>query len=151
MIAVGNDGQWQRFCRVIGRDDLAADGRHAKVKGRLVGRDELVPAIAETLRARPTANWIERLEAEGIPCGPINNYRQVFADPQVPHRGLRVDIARSDGTSVPTVASPLRLMKTPPRYDLAPPLLGEHTDAVLKHLLHMDDTEIAALRAEKIV
>ena len=151
IIAVGNDTQWQRFCRVIGRDDLAADARYAKVRGRVIGRDALMPDIARTLRLRETRDWIERLEAEAVPCGPINNYEQVFTEPQVRHRGLRVDIARPDGSVVPTAASPLRLSETPPRYELPPPLLGEHTNAILRQILGKDDAKIADLRAKGIV
>jgi len=151
IIAVGNDVQWQRFCRAIGREDLAADARYAKVKGRVTGRNELIPEITRTMQTRDTEFWIERLEAENVPCGPINNYSQVFADPQVRHRKLHIDIPRAGAAPVPTVASPLRLRGTPPRYDLPPPLVGEHTEQVLKDVLGKSDEEIATLRRAGVI
>lgn len=151
VVAVGNDVQWQRFCKAIGRDDLAADQRFIKVKGRVTGRSELIPELSRTMLTQDTEFWIARLEAEDVPCGPINDYAQVFFDPQVRHRGLRVDIPRGGGASVSTAASPLRLAATPPRYDVPPPLLGEHTDLVLKQVLNKTDEEITALRGSRIV
>jgi crotonobetainyl-CoA:carnitine CoA-transferase CaiB-like acyl-CoA transferase len=151
VVAVGNDVQWQRFCKAIGRDDLAADQCFAKVKGRVTGRDELIPELCRTMLTQSTEFWIERLEAEDVPCGPINDYAQVFADPQVLHRKLRVDIPASGGASVSTAASPLRLTATPPRYDLAPPALGEHTDSVLTSLLGKTAEEIGAVRRDGII
>jgi crotonobetainyl-CoA:carnitine CoA-transferase CaiB-like acyl-CoA transferase len=151
VVAVGNDVQWQRFCKVIGRDDLAADQRFAKVKGRVTGRNELIPELCRTILTQNTEFWIERLEAEDVPCGPINDYAQVFADPQVLHRKLRIDIPAAGGASVSTAASPLRLTSTPPRYDLAPPALGEHTESVLTNLLGKTAEEIGALRRDGII
>lgn len=146
VVAVGNDTQWQRFCEATARPDLAADPRYAAVTGRVTGRQTLIPELSRTMLGRPTADWLDRLEAHDVPCGPINDYRAVFADPQVRHRGLRVDLPRADGGAAPTVASPLRLMDTPPVYGQAPPLLGEHTDWVLATLLGKSDEEIAMLR-----
>src|SRR5690606_17853803 len=105
VVAVGNDVQWQRYCAAIERPDLAADPRWAKVKGRIVGRDTLVPELARAMLTRRAADWIARLEAADVPCGRINNYQQVFQDPQVRHRGLRVDIPRPGGGTVGTIAS----------------------------------------------
>jgi crotonobetainyl-CoA:carnitine CoA-transferase CaiB-like acyl-CoA transferase len=151
VIAVGNDGQWQRFCKGIERNDLMSDRRYAKVKDRVTRRDELLPEIERTLRTHDTKFWLDRLEAEGVPCGPINDYAQVFEDPQVEHRQLRIDIPRPGVPPVPTVASPLRLSETPPSYHLPPPLLGEHTAEILKGVLDKSDADIAALRAANIV
>ena len=129
--------------------------RWTKVTGRIQGRDTLVPELARSMLARPAADWIERLEANGVPCGRINDYAQVFQDPQVLHRGLRVDIPRPghadvDG-QVSTIASPLRLSDTPPRYDLPPPRLGDSTDSVLGALLGYSAEQIAGLREQRIV
>jgi crotonobetainyl-CoA:carnitine CoA-transferase CaiB-like acyl-CoA transferase len=148
VVAVGNDTQWQRFCEAIARSDLAADPRYAAVTGRVTGRAELIPELVRTMLSRPSAEWLAQLEACGVPCGPINDYRAVFADPQVRHRALRVDLHRADGGLAPTVASPLRLAGTPPIYDQAPPLLGEHTDWVLATLLGKTAAEIEALRRD---
>ena len=151
VVAVGNDGQWQRFCKAVGRDDLGVDPRYLKVKGRVTGREQLIPEIAKTLLSRDSEYWIKCLEAVDVPCGPINDYEQVFKDPQVTHRGLRIDIRGTDGVVTPTVASPLRLTATPPKYDRAPPRLGEHTDHILKDVLGKSDREIADLRDRGIV
>lgn len=151
IVAAGNDGQWQGFCRGIGRTDLAADTRFATGPGRLVDRDELVPLLEAHMLTRDTAYWVDALEREGIPCGPINDYAQVLDDPQVRHRQLQVDLTRSDGGVCPTVKSPLRLSATPVRYDVAPPRLGEHTDAVLRDILGLSDERIRALRDKRVV
>lgn len=151
VVAVGNDTQWQQYCAAIERPDLGADPRWTKVTGRITGRQELVPELARTMLTRTRAEWLERLEARGVPCGPINNYRQVFEDPQVQHRKLRVDLQRPDGSTVSTIASPLRLQGTPPVYDRAPPTLGDSTEDVLGGLLGLSGEEIARLRANGIV
>ncbi|NVO12505.1 MAG: CoA transferase [Rhodoplanes sp.] len=151
VIAVGNDTQWQRCCEVLGRADLADDARYKTVTGRILGREALTAEIALTLRERTTADWIAALEARGVPCGPINDYAQVFQDPQVQHRGLRVDLSRGDGGHVATIASPLRLAGTPPQYDRAPPLLGEHTAEILRDLLGRSPADIDALRDAGVI
>ena len=135
---------------MIERHDLAAEERWRKVAGRITGREELVPELAKTMLTRTSADWIARLEAQDVPCGPINNYQQVFEDPQVRHRGLRVDVPRDSGT-VSTIASPLRLQGTPAVYEQAPPLLGEHTDEVLARVLNKSPQEISALHERGIV
>jgi crotonobetainyl-CoA:carnitine CoA-transferase CaiB-like acyl-CoA transferase len=150
VVAVGNDVQWQRYCAAIGRDDLASDERWRRVADRIIGREELIPELARTMLTRTSTDWIARLEASDVPCGPINNYRQVFEDPQVRHRGLRVDIPR-EGASVATIASPLRLQGTPPAYEQAPPFLGQHTDEVLEKVLGKTPSELLALRERGIV
>jgi crotonobetainyl-CoA:carnitine CoA-transferase CaiB-like acyl-CoA transferase len=151
VVAVGNDGQWQQYCAAIERPDLAADPRWAKVTGRITGRQQLVPELARTMLERGRDEWLQRLEARGVPCGPINNYQQVFEDPQVQHRKLRVDLPRPDGGTVSTIASPLRLQGTPPVYDRAPPTLGDSTDDVLANLLGLDAAAIARHRDCRII
>lgn len=151
VVAVGNDAQWQQYCAALERPDLAADPRWAKVTGRITGREVLVPELARTMLTRTRADWLARLEARGVPCGPINDYEQVFEDPQVRHRGLRVDLQRADGSTVATIASPLRLQGTPPVYDRAPPTLGDSTDAVLAELLGFTAGDIARHRASHII
>lgn len=151
VVAVGNDSQWQQYCTAIERSDLGADPRWNNVTGRITGRDELVPELARTMLTRTRAEWLERLESRGVPCGPINNYRQVFEDAQVQHRKLRVDLQRPDGSIVSTIASPLRLQGTPPVYDRAPPTLGDATEDVLGNLLGLSREEIAHHRANRII
>jgi crotonobetainyl-CoA:carnitine CoA-transferase CaiB-like acyl-CoA transferase len=97
VVAVGNDAQWQRFCAAVERADLAADPRYQSVTARTTRRVELIPELTRTMMSRPAAEWLERLEAAGVPCGPLNDYRGVFADPQVRHRGLQRELRRADG------------------------------------------------------
>ncbi|WP_082016793.1 CaiB/BaiF CoA transferase family protein [Cupriavidus sp. IDO] len=151
IVAAGNDGQWQAYCRGVERPDLAADERFATGPGRIVHRDTLVPVLEAHMRTRGTAHWVEALEKQGIPCGPINDYGQVLEDPQVRHRELQVDLVRSDGAVCPTVKSPLRLSATPVRYDAAPPRLGEHTERVLEEVLGLSGQRIAALREQGVI
>jgi crotonobetainyl-CoA:carnitine CoA-transferase CaiB-like acyl-CoA transferase len=148
IVAVGNDTQWQRYCEVMGRPDLADDERYKKVTGRITGREALTEELRHIMRTRPTSAWIEGLETKGVPCGPINDYAQVFKNPQVRHRGMRVDLPRGDGGTAATIASPLRLKGTPPDYRRAPPLLGEHTMQVLSDVLGKGDGEIERLCEE---
>ena len=151
IIAVGNDQQWQRCCTALGRPDLAADERFLRGPSRLANREALVAEVQASLRARSTAEWTAHLEELDVPCGPINNYQQVFENAQVRHRGQRFALPRSDGGTVQLVGSPMALAATPPRCELPPPRLGEHTDAILREMLGRDDAQIAALRAAKVV
>ena len=114
-------------------------------------RAELIPLLRQATVFRTTAEWVGLLEAAGVPCGPINDLAQVFADPQVQARGLRVELPNSLGSVTPQVASPLRLSQTPVDYRLAPPLLGEHSEAILQRLLGLDAGQIAALRTAGVV
>jgi len=151
ILAIGNDGQFERFCQVAGCAELAQEARFKTMSQRIVHRAELIPLIAEVMRTRTKREWIELLEAATVPCGPINNMKEVFEDPQVQHRKLRVDIPHPLGGVAPVVASPLRLSKTPVTYRLAPPTLGQHTEEVLKDLLGKSAAEVAKLKASGIV
>lgn len=151
VVAVGNDRQWQQCCKAMERDDLANDVRWQKASGRVTGRNVLVPELARTMLTRTGADWVERFDANGVPCGRINDYRQVFEDPQVRHRRLRVDLQRPDGGLVATIASPLQLKATPPVYERAPPRLGDATDEVLHDLLQCSEGDIAAYRRQGII
>ena len=151
ILAVGNDSQFASFCKVAGRPELAADSRYATMPDRITNRAALIPSLREIFRGRPSAQWLADLEAANVPCGPINDYRQVFEDPQVRHRGLKVDIPHPAGVPCPTVASPMRLSETPVEYSLPPPLLGQHTREVLGDLLGMRREELDQLAAMKII
>jgi crotonobetainyl-CoA:carnitine CoA-transferase CaiB-like acyl-CoA transferase len=151
ILAVGNDGQFRKFCEVAGIAGLADDQRFASNKARVAHRAELIPLLRQATVFKTTAQWIELLEAAGVPCGPINDLAQVFADPQVQARGLRLDLPNALGSSTPQVASPLRLSATPVAYRSAPPLLGQHTEALLQGLLGMSETQIAALREAGVI
>jgi len=151
ILAVGNDGQFERFCQAAGCPELAEEPRFRTMSQRIIHRAELIPIIQEIMRTRTKREWIELLEAANVPCGPINNMKEVFEDPQVRHRGLRVDMPHPAGVAAPVVASPLRLSKTPVEYRIPPPLLGQHTEEVLKGLLGKSDAEIARLRSAGVV
>ena len=151
VIAVGNDTQWQRFCEAINRPDLATDPKWEKVTGRITGRSELIPQLAKTMLEKGMNEWITALEQYDVPCGPINNYQQVFADPQVIHRGIKVDTPYDDGSIISTIASPLRLQSTPPEYKRPPPKLGDSNFEILNQLLGYSVESIEQLKKEKIV
>ena len=144
-LAVGNDRQFAAFCRIAGLPSLAADPRFGTNRARVANREALVAMIAEAVAKRPTAAWIAELEPASVPCGPINTIEQVFADEQVKARGLRIDLARPDGTAVPGVANPIRLSGTPVEYSRAAPALGADTDEMLAQLGLTSD-EIGSLR-----
>jgi formyl-CoA transferase len=157
LLAIGNDGQFARFCEATGQPQWAADPRFASNTLRVENRSVLIPAIETVTRTRTTAQWIALLEDKAVPCGPINSIGQAFADEQVMARSLVVNQAvalvdKEHGAiqSIATVASPLRLSDTPPALNRAPPALGEHTDEVLGEL-GLDAPGIAALRASGVV
>ncbi|WP_263147336.1 CaiB/BaiF CoA-transferase family protein [Pseudomonas sp. RIT-PI-AD] len=145
ILTVGNDGQFRKFCEVAGHPEWADDPRFATNKARVAHRDVLIPLIRQATVFKTTAEWVAALEIAGVPCGPINDLAQVFADPQVLARGLRVDMPHPLAGSVPQVASPIRLSETPVTYRHAPPLLGEHTREVLQDWLGLEEAQIAQL------
>ncbi|MDX1367586.1 CaiB/BaiF CoA-transferase family protein [Pseudomonas sp.] len=146
ILTVGNDGQFRKFCEVAGLPALAVDPRFSTNQARVAHRAELIPLIRQATVFKTTAEWLAALEQAGVPCGPINDLQQVFADPQVQARGLRVELPHPLAGSVPQVASPIRLSATPVQYRNAPPLLGEHTEQVLQQWLGLSLEQIAELR-----
>ena len=154
VLSVGNDPTFQRFCKAFGLEHLLADPRFATNAARVGNRATRDRhADAGDAAKHPTAWWIDRLEAQKIGCGPINTLKEVFADPQVQARGMVVEMAhaREGGGTVKTIANPVRLSETPADYRLAPPMLGEHTDAVLRDRLGLDAAAIAELRAKGVI
>jgi crotonobetainyl-CoA:carnitine CoA-transferase CaiB-like acyl-CoA transferase len=151
IIAVGNDSQFRKLCQVLGHPQWADDPRFASNQLRVAHRAELIPLLRQVTVFRRSAEWIGLLEQAGVPCGPINDLAQVFADPQVQARGLRLDLPNSLGSLTPQVASPLRLSGTPVEYRTAPPLLGEHTRAVLQRLLDLDESSLARLQEAGVI
>jgi crotonobetainyl-CoA:carnitine CoA-transferase CaiB-like acyl-CoA transferase len=136
ILAIGNDSQFASFCRVAGHPEWSADPRFATNNARVENRAVLVPMLRQATVNRTTTEWIDVLEAANVPCGPINNLEQVFADPHVVARGMRVELPHASGLTAPAVASPLRLSKTPVQYRHAAPTLGADTDEVLRRLQH---------------
>ncbi len=151
ILAVGNDSQFAKFCEVAGVPYWSGDPRFAKNVDRVRNRATLVPLVAQVMRARSQHDWLAALEAAGIPCGPINRLDQVFADPQLIARSLRFDLPHALAGRVPQVATPIRLDATPALAERSPPLLGEHTGAVLRDRLGMDDGAIAALVRKGVI
>ena len=157
LLAIGNDGQFARFCQAAGHPEWAADARYASNTLRVQHRSALISAMEAVTRTRSTADWIALLEDKAVPCGAINDIGQAFADAQVQARGLKLNQALApaiiDDTaieSIASVASPLRLSATPPVLHRAPPMLGEHTDEVLAGLGLAADV-VAGLRAQGVV
>ena len=151
IVTAGNDGQYRKFVEAGGRPELAHDPRFATNPLRVQHRDTLVPLLADMVAALPRDAWIARLEAAGVPCGPINGVDEVFGDAQVRARGLQVTLPHPEAGQVQLVRSPMRMSATPATSSLAPPLLGQHTDEVLRTLLGKGDEEIAALRSRNVV
>jgi crotonobetainyl-CoA:carnitine CoA-transferase CaiB-like acyl-CoA transferase len=147
ILAVGNDGQYAKFCEVAGIPELAADPRFTRNADRVRHRATLVPLLAEVMKQRAKADWLAALEAAKVPCGAINDLAEVFADPQVRERGMTVEVPHPLAGAVPLVASPMRLSRTPVQYRRAPPLLGEHTAEVLREF-GVDDEQCAALHRQ---
>ncbi len=157
LLAIGNDGQFARFCAAAGQAAWSRDERFATNTARVRNRPALLALMEPLMRTRTTAAWIALLEDKAVPCGPINTIAQAFDDPQVRARGLRVELPRwKDGDAgdgigtVAGVASPLRLSATPVTYRNAPPALGQHTEEVLREL-GLDGPAIAALRQARAI
>src|SRR5690606_10663734 len=144
ILAIGNDGQFQRFCAVAGLDGLANDERYRTNSARIINRNTLIPKIAEAIRQRTTADWVSLLESQAVPCGPIDTLDQVFADPQVQARGMRRVMEHEKAGPLPVTANPVRMASHDTTADKAPPMLGENTDEVLTRLLDLSPNDIAA-------
>jgi crotonobetainyl-CoA:carnitine CoA-transferase CaiB-like acyl-CoA transferase len=151
MLAVGNDAQFTRFCGAAGAPELAADARFRTNADRVAHRAQLVPQVAGLLGKRKTGEWLAALELAQVPCGPINDLEQVFAEPQVRHRGLRLDLPHPTAGTAPGVRNPVRFARTAIEYERAPPPLGIDTTAELKARLGIDDAVLADLAARGVI
>ncbi len=151
ILAVGNDGQFSRFCAVAGCPELADDERFRTNADRVCNRAELIRIIMEFLKLRTRAEWIAALEQAGVPCGPINTIADVFANPQVQSRGMRIDVQHSGAGEIPLVGSPMKFSRSPLDDRQPPPQLGEHNDEVLTGMLGLGNAEMAHLRAVGII
>ena len=151
IVATGNDGQYQKFVEAGGRPELANDPRFATNPLRVQNRELLVPLLAEMVERKKRDEWIALLEEKGVPCGPINDVGEVFANEQVLAREMAIDLPHPSAGQVKLVRNPIRMSATPATSGMAPPLLGQHTTEVLREVLGRSEEEIAALRERGIV
>lgn len=151
IIAVGNDGQYQAYCKAIDREPLASDPLYATGPNRSRNRQQLIPQLADAMLARTMEEWVPLLEAVNVPCGPIYNMKQVFEDPQVLHRGMQLSLEHGVGVEAPALANPIRLSDTPIRYGRSAPLLGEHNQEILRDRLGFTDAQLEALQAKHVI
>jgi len=151
IIAVGNDSQYAAFCKAIDRPALAQNPLYSTAAQRNRNRAELIPHVAQAMLARTMEEWVALLEACNVPCGPIHNMKQVFEDPQVTHREMKLSLPHSAGVQAPSVANPIRLSETPIRYKRSAPTLGEHNRAVLGDRLGLSDERLAELKAQGVI
>ncbi len=151
VLAVGNDGQWQRFCAAAERPDLASDERFLTNPGRVEHRSELVPRVAEVLCQRATTEWMERLSRAEVPHAPVQGYADLFAHPQAAARHLRVTVTDPAGRPVDLLGSPFHIDGQAPPVPTAPPGLGQHTAEVLREVLGLSDAEMRQLQERRVV
>ena len=152
IIAANNDRQFERLCEAARTPELLADPDFTSNELRVHNRERLIPLIEAATRTRPTARWMEALEAAGVPCAPVNTIDQVFADPQIEARGMEIGMPHPlAGEDVRLVGSPVELSRTPVSYRRAPPTLGQHTDEVLAEMLDLSESERDALRGEGVI
>ena len=151
VLTVGNDLQWRRFCTAIDREQLFADPRFRLATARIENREALSSILDPMFLSRPKGHWLALLDQADIPSGPVNELPDVFNDPQVRDREMVVNVAHPESGTVALIANPIRFSDTPiTRYE-APPMLGEHTDAVLKEILGLDDAWLASLRERSVI
>jgi len=151
LVGANNDGAWQRLCAVLEASDLAADPAYATAAGRVARREELVAKLEPLFAPRPTAEWVERLDAVRIPCSPVHDIAEVLAHPQLEAMGLLHRVDDGHGGEVTLCGTPLGMSATPPVPGARPPELGEHTEAVLRERLGLSDAEIEDLRREEVI
>jgi glutaryl-CoA transferase len=151
IIAIGNDGQFQRFCKEAASDELVNDERYTSNPKRNANRASLIPTMEKIILTRSSQQWIESLQKVAVPCGPINTIEEVFKDPQVQHRGMKIALDHPLSGKVSGVANPIKFSETPIEYKKAPPTLGEDTNNVLHEILGKSDSEIQELVKKKII
>jgi glutaryl-CoA transferase len=151
VLAVGNDFQFKRFCELINKPELAHDPRFISNKERVRNRAILMPIIEKIMKQRNSEEWLQKLDEENIPCGPINSIDEVFSNEQIRHRGMQLEIEHPLAEKISMVANPINFSKTPNTYDRPPPLLAEHTNEILTELLELDETKIDALKNAGVI
>ncbi len=152
ILAVGNDGQFQRFCKVAECEELPANPDYATNGARLKNREQLVPIIKDIVIQKPMDFWLKELEANTVSCGPIYKLDQVFSNEHVLARDMKIEMEQPvTGAHVPLINSPIKMSGTPVTARMAPPTIGEHTDSVLQELLEMDEGELSKLREQGVI
>ena len=151
ILAVGNDGQWKRFCGAVEREDLAVDERFGTNPERVANRKVLIPILDKLFQGNSVEYWVDLCRSADVPAGPVNSIDQVFSDPQVLERGMFQSLDRPSGETVPMAGSPLNLSQTPVEMRLPPPRLGEHTNEILIEELSLEEQEIRSLHNSSIV
>jgi crotonobetainyl-CoA:carnitine CoA-transferase CaiB-like acyl-CoA transferase len=153
IFGANNDQQFRRYCEFAGVPELADDPRYSTNAARVANRDELIAIVSDISSKQTTRYWLDGLQRIGLPCGPVNTLDQVFADPQVLHREMKIEMSRppDEGGTFPLIGNPLKLSRTPVTYRLPPPRLGEHTDPVLEQLLGLDAVTRAGLRERGVI
>jgi len=151
ILAVGNDQQFLRFCEVAGKPELVSMEIFKTNRKRVENRAALIPLIEPLLHQHTTQRWLSLLTEVGVPCGPINTLEQVFDEPQVVHRQMKVSLRHKQAGEVPSVANPVKFSDTPIEYTQAPPMLGEHSECVLKRLLNIEDEALEALCHQGVI
>jgi crotonobetainyl-CoA:carnitine CoA-transferase CaiB-like acyl-CoA transferase len=151
IIAVGNDSQFRKYCEVASVPELGVNLLFALNRDRVKNRAQLVPLLEAAMRTRSKADWLAALEAAKVPCGAINNLAEVFADPHVQSRGMVTRWQHPHQSDLRLVSSPLKLSATPVRTDMPPPLLGQHTDEVLRSVLNYPDAKLSELKRNQVI
>ena len=151
IIAVGNDSQFRKYCDVANVPELGLSPLFALNRDRVKNRAQLVPILEATMRTRRKADWLKALEAAKVPCGAINNLAEVFADPHIQSRDMVTHWQHPHQSDLRLVSSPIKLSATPVRTDLPPPLLGQHTDEVLRSVLNYPDAKLSELKGNKVI
>ncbi|HLT99463.1 MAG TPA: CaiB/BaiF CoA-transferase family protein [Burkholderiaceae bacterium] len=151
ILAIGNDGQFSKFCEVAGIGAVSVDERFSTNAGRVRNREALVEILLPVLVSHTTDYWCKTLGPLGVPCGPINNLEQAFDEEQVKHRGMEILVDHPSASKVPLVGNPIRYRENPIEYGAPPPLLGEHTQQVLTDVLGLDELRLASLRSAGVI
>ena len=151
IIAVGNDSQFVKLCKVLGCPEYAADDRYAINANRVRHREELLPLLQIRLATRSVEEWLNLLQPEGVPCGPVNSIAQTFENPQVVHRKMQIDLPHPLAGTVPSIANPIKFSGTPIHYQGAPPTLGQHSHDILQRYVGLSDAQITVLKGKGVV
>lgn len=151
ILAVGTDDQFRKLMEVLGRPELGVDPRFATNRTRKQNRETLIPLLSDIFKQRAASYWVDALTARAVPCGPVNDLKQVFEDPHVQHRSMAMQMDHPTIGKVTLLGNPAKLSVTPPRYRRPPPLLGQHTEEILREFAGADDAMLAQLASKEVI